>query len=959
MIGTKLKKLLAGTMITALFLTQLPATSIFLKEQRVLAADNTIQVTGNYTFDKSSTWDTNNGKENNLSITTDTIPQAGATLKMDIFLSVTSANESKLNFTGQLKAVGIMRVGNNWAWVQSNDIPALTASDFSSKVTVGSNTYYKASVSIEFGDTVGANVNGAWNGSVPFTSAVTDVVKAITIQFAGYQCDYKGDISVANVVFDKTGKTNSVYVNSTKTATGASNQLSLKNQTLYSQTKTGEEKTTTLATTISLVDPNATADTKAVYSYLQSVGNSDSVLFGHQDDTWQKAGSSSLSNSDTKDVTGSIPGVVGIDGLSLTGNEYSAAKYNATYHDQSFPQTPAGNVAAAAALTNKNIADGAVITLSVHMPNFSVVNTNSAYNAQTDPSYAKYDFSGYTPNTLTGDPMNQILPGGQYNEKFNAYLDLVADYASQVNGTILFRPFHENTGSWFWWGAAFCDAATYRNVYKYTVDYLRDVKQIHNILYVYGPSSEAASTQEYGERYPGDDYVDIVGFDMYHSAPADNDTWFDSFSKELSVVQDFATAHNKLITVTETGVANSTDSGDNQTALHKSKNQHLDWYNEMLNAVSTSKASYFLLWANFSEKDGFYTPYVKSVNADGSLYGHEELDYFIDFFNDPRSIFAVNQKQVLQTLPNAFAIQANPTTQEATGYFTAPVSGARILDQTTITANVKQTKTAQSVQFVCSDTSGNTVTLNAQSNDNKSYQAILTADQLKTLQPSVGTIRLLIGNTAADEIKATFNIKEAVDDPYEIDGFENYYGIDSLLTKKWATNKATGSTITIGLSNVNGTFYDGSYGLKFDYKETSDGWAGATISKETNWSNCNALQFYTIPDGKNQKVVIQVTANATVYEAYLNDYSAYTNTTRPMLVTIPFSKFVQRDTAGHPAGGLLNDKSKITSFGLWVNAIAGSSAIDTTTNTVSGTIYYDKITAVSSDASEVTFATLN
>ena len=80
---------------------------------------------------------------------------------------------------------------------------------------------------------------------------------------------------------------------------------------------------------------------------------------------------------------------------------------------------------------------------------------------------------------------------------------MVADYAHQVDGAVLFRPFHENTGSWFWWGAAFCDEQTYKSVYKYTVEYLRDEKNVHNFLYVYGPGSEAASVEEYASRYPG------------------------------------------------------------------------------------------------------------------------------------------------------------------------------------------------------------------------------------------------------------------------------------------------------------------------------------------------------------------------------------------------------------------------------------------------------------------------
>lgn len=1130
--GKVIKRVLACTIAAAMILGEMSQTGLFESVMTVQAADDVLNVTGSYTFDSSSTWDNNSGKENNIALTTTDIPAAGTTLQMDVLIPVTEQNESALDFAGQIKTVGILRVGDTWDWVQSNDIPALSASDFSEKVTIGGTEYYKASTEVVFGDTVGANTDDGWSSEVPFATAVTSAVAQVTLQFAGYNCDYAGDIAVANAAlvntegssgstetalktwdftdgigswaynsgwdyqysgtdntsvaaedgklkvnidysqdgdkswsqlaigewgtlavsgankmtldfyydsslldgnfsmktviqyqdgetypsaveattaidtanaetvsgnikkakvtfnFDAISQTEccnimlclvgvnttytgavwiddltlsqvtsaaSFYVNSTKTPTGGSQALSVSDQKLNSQNEAGEAVATDIAQNITLVDANATDNTKAIYAYLEAVGDSDSVIFGHQNDTWHKAGSSSLSNSDTLDVTGSISGVVGIDALSLTGNEYSASRYNTEIGDQTFPETKAGNVAAAAALTNKNIADGAIITLSAHMPNFSIVKENADYNAATDPTYAKYDFSGYSPNTLTGDVMNKILPGGDYNDEFNAYLDMIADYASQVDGTILFRPFHENTGSWFWWGAAFCDASTYKNVYKYTVEYLRDEKNIHNILYVYGPGSEAANTTEYSERYPGDDYVDIVGFDMYHSAPADDDTWFTSFAQELSVVQQFAQEHHKLITVTETGVANSTDSGDNQTALHKSGNQHLDWYNEMLNAVSGSKASFFLLWANFGEKDGFYTPYVKSVNEDGTLYGHEELDYFIDFFNDARSVFAVNQKSLLAALTDSITVSASPTTTEATGYITAPVSGSRILDAATLTARI--TGTVQDVKFIFTGSNGITVELTATAAEGKMYSAQLTKAQLESLGEYVGTIALVADGKQLDTIKATFNIPEPEEDPYEIDGFENYYGVNSLLTKKWATNKATGNTISLTLTNEAGTYSDGNYGLKFSYSETPTGWAGATISKEVNWSDCNALQFWTIPDGNNQKVVIQLTANGVVYETYLNQYTEYTNSTKPMLVTIPFSKFVKRDTAGNPAGGLVSDCSSVTSFGLWVNAIAGSSAIDPETNMVSGTIYYDKITAVHTDVTEATFET--
>ena len=834
---------------------------------------------------------------------------------------------------------------------------AIMTGGFNAKIysSAGIDTY----VAVDMENAVACSeLGGTWKKAT--TTISFDPISALSINdwsiaLIGSNTSYKGAIYLDNIsIIGATSAEEDIYVDATKVATTTPEVLSVVNNKLNAYKTTGELQSTDIASAITLVDGNADENTKVLYAYLKAVGDSDSVIFGHQNDTWHKAGISGLSNSDTKDVTGSISGVVGIDTLSLVGNEYSAARYNSEIGDQTFPETAEGNVAAAAALTNKNIEDGAIITLSSHMPNFSIVEENDDYDEAVDPSYAKYNFSGYSPNTLTGDVMNEMLPGGEYNAKFNAYLDMIAEYSSQVNGTVLFRPFHENTGSWFWWGAAFCDAQTYKNVYKYTVQYLRDEKNIHNILYVYGPSSEAANIDEYGERYPGDDYVDILGFDMYHSSPADADTWFDSFKQELSVVEAFATAHNKLITVTETGVANSVAKGDNQTALLKTGNQHLDWYNEMLEAVSSSKASYFLLWANFGEKDGFYTPYVKEVKENGTLHGQEELDYFVDFYNDARSIFAINQKAALSSLKQNMTVTATATTTSATGFITTPVSGVRILKPTTITAKMKGLGVGENVSFALV-ANGNQIDIPASLSEAGTYTANITTENLAAIGAYVGSIELYVDLKKIDSIGATFNIAATEEDPYEIDGFEGYSGVNSLMTKEWATNKASGSTIALSLTNDAGKFCSGNYGLKFSYNEKSDGWAGATISKQVNWSDCNALQFWTIPDGNKQKIVIQLTANGKVYEAYLNNYTEYTDSTKPILVTIPFSEFVQRDTEGHPAGGLVNDCSSVTSFGLWVNAIAGSDAIDEDTDMVAGTIYYDKITAIHTDIATPNF----
>lgn len=693
------------------------------------------------------------------------------------------------------------------------------------------------------------------------------------------------------------------------------------------------------ASNIQLADPQANASAVAIYQYLKAVGESDAALYGHMEDTVLKAGANDLSDSDTKDLTGSLAAINGLD----CGGLFSgfASKYNTRHPEaEQLPETTEGNIKAAALLSNEAIKEGAIMTLSCHMPNFAFAEEKNPSAAKT---YDRFDYSTADSYNLKGNCMNQILPGGQFNPQFTAFLDLIAEYANQLDGALLFRPFHENTGSWFWWGKAFCDAETYKSVFKYTVEYLRDTKDVHNLLYVYGPGSEAATVAEYGERYPGDAFVDMVGFDTYDDKASNDEsyTFLKNFESVIKVTDQFAKEHNKLFAVTETGITNS--------AMKKSGNERPEWFTEILDIVTNPNfnCAYYMVWSNYDSKSNYYSPFAVSKSENGTLHGHELMDGFIRFYNNSKSIFAADQKAAIygQTKP------ASPTVSGygKTGYITAPTAGVRILEEVDITAHLSK----DVINPVLSVSNGTKeIKLETTMTDNIA-SAKLTKEILAQLgEAANGKIILSDGTEKLAEITVIFNIPEKEPDPYMVDDFESYFGVDSMLTAAWATNKASGSTIDLNLTNAAGESQDG-YAMKFTYTETSGGWAGATINKEVNWSGCNALSFWTIPDGKKQKTVIQIQANDTCYETYLNLYEAYNaRAGQPTLVTIPFAEFCQRDTEGNPKGGLANDCTSVTSFGLWVNAIDNEFFEG---DTVSGVIWYDNITAIQTDLTEPAF----
>jgi mannan endo-1,4-beta-mannosidase len=347
-----------------------------------------------------------------------------------------------------------------------------------------------------------------------------------------------------------------------------------------------------------------------LYAYLEEVGKSPYVIFGHQNDTHHKRGASynGATTSDTKDITGSFAGVVGFDSLSLTGAEYPGVTRG----------LGADPVKGSSLLAINAAKEGALITLSAHMPNFEEVSKKPKVNGA-------WNYKGYAPNNTSGNTMQRILPGGDLNAIFTGYLDIIASWAKLLEAEgipVLFRPWHEHNGSWFWWGAEFSSEELYKDVWRYTVEYLRDVKGVHNFLYVYSPN--ATFTEEtYEARYPGDEYVDILAFDYYDNANG-ADSWLASFKRTVELVDKLGTSHQKVTVTSETGM--STNGIVN--------NRRAAWFTDVLDIVSESNMAYFLVWANFGG-DNYMTPYKTSATR-----GHRLVNEFIDFYNDPKSVFA-------------------------------------------------------------------------------------------------------------------------------------------------------------------------------------------------------------------------------------------------------------------------------------------------------------------------------
>lgn len=675
--------------------------------------------------------------------------------------------------------------------------------------------------------------------------------------------------------------------------------------------------------TVQLADENAVPSAAELFSYLKGVREAGYVLYGHQNDTHHKGGGTfeGSSSSDTKDLTGSIAAICGIDTLSFTGAELPVVDGKKDSAEE------------AAGVSIEAAAQGGIITLSAHMPNFSKVAEKGK------DENGNYDYSGYSPDDTGGAVMEQLLPGGKLNQVYTGYLDLIAKYAlllQEKDIPVLFRPFHENNGSWFWWGAAYCDEDTYKNVFRYTEEYLMNEKGVHNFLYVYSPNGPFPDEADYESRYPGDEYVDVIAFDMYHDNPKQEDGFIESFRSTVKLVEQIAGKHGKIPAVSETGMRVMTSLGDgkNYGGLAPFGNPRLNWFQEIGKVAEESKMPYFMVWANFDGVDNFFAPYKTDA-----VHGHEMADGFIDFYNDKRTVFADGT--------NFYSKIETPSVvkKECSGYFLSPVSGSRMNGTGTVLASLS--KDAEIVQFILeNEDQTEVVKLKAEKGQDLGglkhiYSASVSKEQLRKLGKSLGIIKLQADGKPLNRMKLLYNMEEEKQDPAVVDSFEHYLGNNELLAKNWAVNSAPGCSVSPIITKEYKA--EGDYGMAFQYHissmDGSEGWAGTTRQLEADWKEYQALQLFLTPDGKGQKLVIQLTSKGEDFEVFLPEFAA---TTESRYITIPFSAMKGKN------GGTF-DPSAITGFGMWCNTIGQTE--------VESVMYVDDIHGVRSDAAEVVFGT--
>lgn len=274
----------------------------------------------------------------------------------------------------------------------------------------------------------------------------------------------------------------------------------------------------------SLTDPMATSITKKVYASLFEIQHKG-VVFGHQDDLAYGVGWKYMDgNSDIKVVTGEYPGLYGWDIANIESN-----------NPNNIDGVPFQKM-------KQYILDGfhrgGLITISWHAAN---------------------PLTGRNAWDTTHGTVASILPGGAKHSLFITWLDRVASFLQElktkegVSIPVLFRPFHEFTGNWFWWCKNNATPKEFIALWKFTISYLRDQKKLHHLIYVYN-TADYKTEKDFLERYPGDEWVDVLSFDRYQfDDPRGTAVFNEVVGSQLKILNKVAIEKNKPAALAETG----------------------------------------------------------------------------------------------------------------------------------------------------------------------------------------------------------------------------------------------------------------------------------------------------------------------------------------------------------------------------------------------------------------------
>lgn len=237
------------------------------------------------------------------------------------------------------------------------------------------------------------------------------------------------------------------------------------------------------------VSPNAIPESKVLLRYLDAVSGKY-VLAGQQESTSVPAWVTyDRDNADIKwlqDNTGRAPVVRGFDFIWYTWRADIALTQTVGQRAETWAR------------------QGGIVQLAVHW--FTDIGS--------PPNEPQFYLPSANNGKGTSFDISQIyVEGTPENKEFLAKLARMApdlQYLRDKNVPVIWRPFHECGGLWFWWSAKGADP--FKKAWRYLYERMTKDYGLTNLIWCYNPVETAGVLESW---YPGDDVVDIISADVY------------------------------------------------------------------------------------------------------------------------------------------------------------------------------------------------------------------------------------------------------------------------------------------------------------------------------------------------------------------------------------------------------------------------------------------------------------
>jgi mannan endo-1,4-beta-mannosidase len=235
---------------------------------------------------------------------------------------------------------------------------------------------------------------------------------------------------------------------------------------------------------------SASASKTALLSYIDSlVGKSGKhILIGQHSNYWDAVPTDDITGLIQQ--TGKTPAIIGLQ------------------FDTNSPEGIAGGQYSGVTLANTYLSQGNIVLIT-EVPG-SPLNGTQMWG---DVSLPDSPIPG-------ANFMNMTIPGTAEYNAFQTYLAKLSSTLAQIKGPVLFRPFAEQNGTWFWYGNQ--NPAQFIKMWQMMWNYVTNTAGLTNVIWVYATN---AGMGNYSAYYPGSQYADIVGEDAYPPSAGDAEVW--------------------------------------------------------------------------------------------------------------------------------------------------------------------------------------------------------------------------------------------------------------------------------------------------------------------------------------------------------------------------------------------------------------------------------------------------